>query len=75
MGQGWSPDDQAVLAPTDIHAAPPMSQDAVMRKLVLDPLRELDRLERGPKPRQVVILVPALPNAARHTVPAWAPLY
>ena len=69
------PDDQAVLAPTDIHAAPPMSQDAVMRKLVLDPLRELDRLEGGPRPRQVVILMPALPNAERFIVPAWAPLY
>lgn len=69
------PDDQAVLAPQDIRQAPPMSQDAIMRRLVLDPLRELDRLELAVKPRRVAILMPAVPDAPQCAVQAWAPLY
>jgi hypothetical protein len=69
------PEEQEALRPRDIRHAPLMSQEAMMRSLVLDPLRELDRLERAAKPRRVVILMPAVPDAPQYAVQAWAPLY
>jgi hypothetical protein len=69
------PDAEPVLALRNTAISPAVTEDAVMRSLVFDPLRELDRLDGHAKPKRVAIIMPALPDAPQFVVQAWASLY